>query len=110
VLLHQAVSTGAVTHGADAGGTVRKAAGTEETGLGRSVGVGKCGQCHNGARTRPGESAALSAGAVAVSVALSGGRQAGAEQQPCRAQPKALCDGPEEWALATRRPAPGPAL
>lgn len=36
---------------------------------------------------------------MALSGALSGGREAGAVQQPRRAQHKALCDGQEELAI-----------
>ena len=44
----------------------------------------------------PGQGAALSPGAVALSGALPGGRQAGAFQQPRETQHKALCHGAEE--------------
>ena len=41
VLLHQAISAGAVSHGPDTGITICQAAGTGETGPGRFVGMGK---------------------------------------------------------------------
>ena len=44
-------------------------------------------------KSAPGKALHYPSGAVA----LSGGRQTGALQQPRRAQHKALCDGPEEF-------------
>lgn len=66
---------------------------------GGSVGMGKCAEASNRTEISPGQGAALSSGAVALSGALSGGRQAGALQQPRRAQHKALCDGAEEFSV-----------
>ena len=57
-------------------------------------------ECHGGVGGGKGSCPqAAGAEAVALSGALFGGRQAGALQQPRRAQHKALFDGPEELAL-----------
>ena len=75
------------------------AAGPGETGAGRFVlMVGRKTES-DAAEIRPGKSPALLERAVAVSRPLPGGRQAGDIQQPCGAQHKALCDGPEELAV-----------
>mgnify|MGYP007033820690 CR=1 FL=1 len=51
------------------------------------------------AQVRAEQSLALPQGAMAPSPAVSGGRAAGAEQQPGGAQHQALCDRPQELPL-----------
>lgn len=58
--------------------------------------MGKWAKSSNCAQISTGQGAALFSGAVALSGVLSGGWQAGALQQPRRAQHKAIYDGPEE--------------
>ena len=50
-------------------------------------------------REKAGQSLALPQRAMALSPAVSGGRTAGIEQQPGRAQHQALCDRPQERSL-----------
>ena len=61
--------------------------------------MGKCDAGEDGAEIRAGEGHPLPAGAVAVLNEIPGGWPSGAEQQPCRAQHQALCNGQEELAV-----------
>ena len=107
VLFCKAVPDGAGLCRTDSGRTICQASGAGKTGSGGSVGMGKWAEASNRAQICPGQGAALSSGAVALPGALSGGRQAGALQQPRRAQHQALCDGPEELLCsAIRRAVP----
>ena len=81
------------------GREAQTAAGPGKAGAGRFVLMGGRKTESDAAEVCLGQGFALSEGAAAVSCPLSGGRQAGDIQQPCRAQHKALCDGQEELAV-----------
>lgn len=61
----------------------------------RAFGVG--GFCLRRTQVRAGQSITLPQGAMALSSLISGGRTAGAEQQPGRAQHQAFCDWSQEF-------------
>ena len=61
--------------------------------------MGKWDTGEDRAEIRAGKGDPFPAGAVAVPDEVSGGWASGAEQQPCRAQHQALCDGQEKLAV-----------
>ena len=61
--------------------------------------VGMGGNKNRPAQVLFGKGAVLSAGAVAISKMLFGGRAAGNKQQPGRTEYETLCDGAEELAV-----------